>query len=85
MFPEWGEIPFLLMEEKMNKTILKIEVNTQDKFGKTRNAGTVHGPGPSWGNLVADELSFAGVPGGDRVALTIWYTNNTTSYEYFTW
>jgi hypothetical protein len=85
MFPEWGEIPFLLTEEKMKKSIVKIEVATQDKNGVTRQDIAIHGPGRDWANLVAWALSDAGVPGGDLVHLCIINTDGSCSYEFFNW
>lgn len=85
MFPEWGEIPFLLMEEKMNKTISRIEIATQNAMGKTTTGLVIHGPGNNWQNLVAHELIQADIPGGDLVHLAIINTDGSCRYQFFNW
>lgn len=69
----------------MNKTISRIEIATQNAAGITRQGITVHGPDACWGNLIAWELSEAGVPGGDLVHLCIINTDGSCRYEFFSW
>ena len=70
MFPEWGEIPFLLTEEKMMITtemqLLEIETVVNGVVIDT----TPH-PGRGWKNLVAFGLQHHDVPGGTPVRLRL--------------
>ena len=65
--------------------IVKIEIASQDKAGVTTQGLTIHGPGRDWGNLVAHELSQAGVPGGDLVHLCFHHSDGSCRYQFFTW
>ena len=65
--------------------IVKIEIASQASNGVTRQM-TVHGPGKSWQNLVADELEQAGIPSGDLVHLCFYASDGVTCvYRWFTW
>ena len=69
----------------MNKSIVKIEIASQNSLGVTRQGMTVHGPGRDWSNLVVDELVFQGVPSGDLVHLALFKSDGKTTYQFFTW
>ena len=69
----------------MKKNIVKIEVATQNAQGKTQTGATIFGPGKTWHNIVAWDLQEANIPSGSLVHLTLWHSDNTTTYQFFPW